>query len=147
MAGAKNPTAGDQTYTGLSSIHLASATLGQDPGIGGNHAPTWTNCGIYTRPVNTSRALHSLEHGAVWLTYWPTLPADQIRCLTDLAVGNPDLLASANATEKDDVKGTAWCGQGAKDTANRRLAAFVTTFTRGPRAPESGAACTRGADG
>ncbi|MGD9430703.1 DUF3105 domain-containing protein [Arthrobacter russicus] len=29
----------------------------------------WTNCGIYTAPVEPTRAVHSLEHGAVWLTY------------------------------------------------------------------------------
>lgn len=45
----------------------------------------WTNCGIYTAPVEQTRAVHSLEHGAVWLTYRPDLAKDQIAELTALA--------------------------------------------------------------
>ena len=41
------------------------------PPPGGVHAPFWQNCGIYTEPVEAKNALHSLEHGAVWLTYDP----------------------------------------------------------------------------
>jgi Protein of unknown function (DUF3105) len=52
------------------------------PPVGGPHNATWMNAGVYTKPVPTERAVHNLEHGAVWITYDPNLPASQIATLT-----------------------------------------------------------------
>src|SRR5512143_1979998 len=41
------------------------------PPVFGEHYPAWQNCGIYDQPVELGSALHSMEHGAVWLTYRP----------------------------------------------------------------------------
>ena len=41
-----------------------------DPPAGGPHW-AWLNCGIYTQPQQNERAVHALEHGAVWVTYDP----------------------------------------------------------------------------
>ena len=43
----------------------------QSPPIGGDHNPVWQNCGVYRDPVLDEMAVHSLEHGAVWITYRP----------------------------------------------------------------------------
>jgi hypothetical protein len=48
------------------------------PPIGGSHNAVWLNAGIYDRPVASERAVHDMEHGAVWITYDPALPASQI---------------------------------------------------------------------
>ena len=53
------------------------------PPTGGSHNPRWQNCGIYTDPVDSSLAVHSLEHGAVWLAYQPDLAADKVAELQD----------------------------------------------------------------
>ncbi|MDP9987302.1 hypothetical protein J2S98_002469 [Arthrobacter oryzae] len=67
------------SYAGLSRNHVQTAvTYPQRPGVGGDHSPVWTNCGAYDRPVQETRAVHSLEHGAVWISYQPGLPADDI---------------------------------------------------------------------
>ena len=42
-------------------------------------------CGINDRPVPNENALHSLEHGAVWITYQPQLPPDAVTHLRQLA--------------------------------------------------------------
>jgi hypothetical protein len=52
------------------------------PPVGGPHNPIWMNAGVYTKPVPTERAVHNLEHGAVWITYNPNLPKSEIKTLT-----------------------------------------------------------------
>ena len=90
---AKKPIDGIQTFSGLSRNHVQNAVAyPQRPGVGGDHAAVWTNCGIYTDPVNEQRAVHSLEHGAVWITYSPGLPAAEITRLTALAKDKPYVL-------------------------------------------------------
>ena len=71
-----------------------SGTLGHDhvpgpvtyavtPPVGGPHNGIWMNAGVYTEPVPSERAVHNLEHGAVWITYRPSLPAGQVAQLVD----------------------------------------------------------------
>jgi hypothetical protein len=36
---------------------------------------------VYTSPIAKEQAVHSLEHGAVWVTYRPDLPANEIETL------------------------------------------------------------------
>jgi hypothetical protein len=52
------------------------------PPVGGPHNPVWMNAGVYTKPVPTERAVHNLEHGAVWITYDPNLPKAEVKLLT-----------------------------------------------------------------
>lgn len=51
------------------------------PPVGGPHDPVWMNAGVYTKPLPVARAVHNLEHGAVWITYDPNLPASEVRQL------------------------------------------------------------------
>ena len=36
------------------------------------------NCGIYDKPVPSERAVHNMEHGAIWITYQPSLPQSEV---------------------------------------------------------------------
>ena len=51
------------------------------PPAGGEHFNIWQNCGIYNEPIETGNAIHSMEHGALWITYQTDLAADEIAAL------------------------------------------------------------------
>jgi hypothetical protein len=60
-------------------------TYSVTPPVGGDHNATWMNCGVYSQPVPNERAVHNLEHGAIWITYQPSLPQAQVNQLRDFA--------------------------------------------------------------
>lgn len=53
------------------------------PPVGGPHHPQWQDCNgaVYPEPVIDVHAVHSMEHGAVWVTYRPDLAPDQVELL------------------------------------------------------------------
>lgn len=56
------------------------------PPSGGPHFPVPQATGVYDGPVPDANAIHSLEHGIVWLTYNPQkLNADGVKKLTSIA--------------------------------------------------------------
>ena len=63
-------------------LHATGAiSYKENPPMGGTHNAIWQNCGVYEVPIHNEHAVHSMEHGAVWITYRPDLPADQIQSL------------------------------------------------------------------
>jgi hypothetical protein len=111
---------------------------------GGPHHPAWWDCGVYPEPVVAEHAVHSLEHGAVWLSYRPDLPADQVALLEEL--GDDDyMLVSPVPDQESPVVATAWDHQLELDTADEKtLKAFIREYKQGAQTPEPGAACTGG---
>ena len=118
----------------------------QTPPVGGAHDPTWQNCGFYGESVVAERGVHSLEHGAVWITYRPGLAADQIDVLRRLAASQTHILVSAWDGELGSpVVASAWGRQlGLASAGDPALAEFVRSFRTGPQTPEPGAPCTGG---
>ena len=53
-------------------------TYSVTPPVGGNHNPTPLTCGVYTKPVPNEYAVHDLEHGAIWISYQPSLPQSEV---------------------------------------------------------------------
>jgi len=67
----------------LEHNHVDGAvTYAVTPPVGGPHSPIWMNAGVYTAPLPSERAVHNLEHGAVWITYRPDLSAADVTALT-----------------------------------------------------------------
>jgi hypothetical protein len=137
--------AGVQTFTEERNHVAGKVNYPQTPPAGGNHSPVLLNCGIYTSPVPNENAVHDLEHGAVWITYLPTLPVADIATLTTYAQGQTYLDLSPYPGLPAPVVVSAWGKQlrltGASDP---RLQAFVKKYKQGPQTPEPGAACTGG---
>ncbi|GAB3245489.1 DUF3105 domain-containing protein [Arthrobacter pigmenti] len=146
---ANQPIDGVEKFSELSRTHVQKAVdYEQLPAVGGDHSPVWTNCGTYTSPVNEQRAVHSLEHGAVWLTYNPALPEEQVKELGDLTDSGSYLLLSPRPEQQAPLKATAWGTQIALDgTEDERLEPFIAKYVQGPQTPEPGAACSGGVEG
>jgi hypothetical protein len=49
-----------------------------DPPIGGDYNEVWANCKFYAEVIPNENAVHSLEHGAVWVAYSPDAPAAEL---------------------------------------------------------------------
>jgi hypothetical protein len=115
------------------------------PPPGGPHNPAWQNCGIYVEPVLTENAVHSLEHGAVWVTYQPDLAEAEIELLRQLARNRTHVLLSPYTEQAEPVVATAWGVQLRVESAeDARLAQFVQKYENGPQTPEPGAPCSNG---
>ena len=139
---------GVQTYEGLPAAHVQGPVqYEQTPPVGGEHAGTWANCGVYTEPIANELAVHSLEHGAVWVTYDPELPREQVERLTELAQGNPYVLLSPFDGLPQPVVASAWGTQLTLDAVDdTRLEAFLVKYQQGEQTLEPGAPCSGGVD-
>ena len=112
---------------------------------GGEHAPIWANCGFYSEPINAENALHSLEHGAAWITYTPDLPGGQLDILRRLTGPAERVLVSPVERRQSPITATAWGYQLELDSAHDpRLDQFVVEFAGSLNAPEPGGRCTGG---
>lgn len=137
---------GLQSFPGLSVSHANEpVNYEMTPPAGGEHAGVWQNCGVYRQPVRSEQTVHSLEHGVVWITYRPNLPAAQIAQLEQITSERDFVLLSPFPGLPGPVYASAWGYQVALDDAfDPRLEQFIAQFEVGPTAPEPGAPCTGG---
>jgi hypothetical protein len=119
---------------------------GDLPPVGGVHSPVWQNCGIYDVPVDSANAVHSMEHGAVWMAYDPdALTGPEVESLRDRVRGRSYLLLSPYPGLSSPVVLTAWGVQLEVDSADdERISQFISQYRLGPQTPEFGAACDGG---
>lgn len=138
--------AGVVTKDGLANGHTrASVDYEADPPMGGDHDPMWQNCDavVYDRELRNENAVHSLEHGSVWITYRPGLPAEQVEALREKVESTSYTFMSPYPSQDSPITLTAWGNQlELQDAGDARLDAFIKAFVKGPQTPEPGAACT-----
>ena len=135
-----------KTFGKLSQNHVeGTVDYPQSPPVGGDHGAVWQNCGVYTAPVKNENAVHSLEHGAVWISYRPGLPAADIARLAKFAAGQTHVLVSPYPGLTSPIVLTAWSTQLAiADVNDPRIAAFVAKYQEGTQTPEPSAPCEGG---
>lgn len=114
------------------------------PPAGGPHLGIWLNCGFYTVPVLDELAVHSLEHGAVWVTYRSDVGAETLRALQVLAAQSSHVLVSPYEAQESPLVLSAWARQLALDSLDDpRFDRFLEVYLfDGPTVPEPGAACS-----
>lgn len=132
---------GVQTFTVEASHQDGPLTYPQTPPVGGAHNPVWVPCGFYDQPVPNERAVHSLEHGAIWITYRADLPASDVDALAALARSRKDVLVSPWGDGlPSPLVVTSWGRQlRLESTADPRLARFVQLYAH--QSPEPTAPC------
>jgi hypothetical protein len=136
-----------QRFVGLERAHDEEVVYDQTglPPVGGIHSGIWQNCGIYDEPVDTKNAVHSMEHGAVWVAYQPDLPAGDVEMLQDAVAGHRYTLVSPYPDLRSPVVLTAWGIQLELDSAeDDRIETFLDRYVLGPQTPEPGATCSDG---
>jgi hypothetical protein len=118
-------------------------TYAEVPPVGGDHFPGWLNCGSYDTPQPNEQAVHSMEHGAVWITYDPTLAEADVKALRALTINQTHVLVTPYDGLPSEVVASAWGLQLQLDSAeDPRLKQFVETYQNGPQTLEPGAPCS-----
>jgi hypothetical protein len=145
-AGTEPPSGVEEFDVGTAGKHTqANVDYEQQPPAGGEHNPVWQNSGFYEEPVRNETAVHTLEHGAVWITYNPDLPQDQRDALREIVEAQDCLLASPYPGLDTPIVASAWGAQVRLDSVDDpNLQNFIGFYRKGPQTPEPGAACTRG---
>ncbi|HEX4016355.1 MAG TPA: DUF3105 domain-containing protein [Frankiaceae bacterium] len=124
-------------HTHYQGVHL---TYTHSPPLGGDHSPAPLNCAVYTTAVPNENAVHSLEHGGVWLTYQPGV--DPAPLLKLDAIDPNYVLISPYPGQSSKVIATAWGLQLKVDsTTDPRLKGFVEKYHGGGQGGEKGAPC------
>ncbi|GFH34962.1 DUF3105 domain-containing protein [Streptomyces pacificus] len=149
-AAAKAPIKNEKSWDAeeLGRNHVTAAvTYPMKPPVGGDHHQAWMNCdrNVYDKPIPEVNAVHSLEHGAVWVTYSDKAPATEVQKLKDKVGRTSYSMMSPVDDQPGAIMLSAWGKQVTVDSADDpRVDQFFARYVQGPQTPEPGAACTGG---
>jgi hypothetical protein len=150
QAAAKAPVKGEKSWDAkkLTRNHVTeTVTYPMKPPVGGDHNQVWMNCDrdVYKDPIPDMNAVHSLEHGAVWVTYNDKASDADVKALSDKVGKTSYTLMSPYKDQAGTIMLSAWGKQLTVDKASDpRVDQFLTKYVQGPQTPEPGAACTGG---
>ncbi|MGQ4619931.1 DUF3105 domain-containing protein [Nocardia sp. R7R-8] len=131
-------------------LHITSnrrVAYDQSPPFGGPHDQSWATCTgvVYNKPIRVENAVHSLEHGAVWITYNPDkVNADGIATLKAKVEGKPYTMMSPYPGLDTAVSVQSWGHQLKLDSPDdKRVGQFITALRLNNYTyPEVGADCS-----
>ncbi|MGY0233914.1 DUF3105 domain-containing protein [Longispora urticae] len=137
------------TPGGLAATHTpGEVTYPMTPPAGGPHNPQWQNCmgDVYPRKITSEKAVHSLEHGAVWITYDPQrVVASDVEKLAAKVRGVDYMMMSPFPGQGAKISLQAWGYQLAVDSpTDKRIGQFIQKY-RLTASLEPGAVCSGGA--
>ncbi|MDJ0350139.1 DUF3105 domain-containing protein [Cryobacterium sp. PH29-G1] len=145
-AGDASKIDGVETFSNTAGHVETAVTYEQSPPAGGEHNPAWLNCGVYEQAVPNENAVHSLEHGAVWITYDPSISDAELDQLKAELPSSYVVLSPFDDIPAPIVL-SAWNAQLQVDSADDpRIAEFLTEFWKSTNVPEDGAACSGAID-
>lgn len=153
VAARKDPITGEKTWDAkkLGRNHVEGAvSYPEKPPVGGDHHQAWMNCDakVYKEPVPNENAVHSLEHGAVWVTYTDKVSDEDKATLEKKVKKTPYSLISPFKDQAGAIMLTAWGKQLTVDSAkDERVEKFFNKYVLGEQTPEKGASCAGGVTG
>ncbi|HMN29919.1 MAG TPA: DUF3105 domain-containing protein, partial [Caldilineaceae bacterium] len=101
--------------------------------------------GVYTDPIATENAVHSLEPAAIGITYRHVVPAEQVAQLQNLTRQSSYRLLSPYPGLPSPIVASAWGYQLKVETADDPgLQQFFQRYEQNPLGPEPGATCAGG---
>jgi hypothetical protein len=120
----------------------------QSPPVGGQHDYVWADCTgtVYDVDIRHENAVHSLEHGAVWITYDPDDVSDaDVEKLAELVDGVSGRMLSPYEGQDSPISVQSWGDQLKVDSADdERIKQFADLMTyKADDFPEPGATCER----
>jgi hypothetical protein len=118
----------------------------QQPPVGGEHNGRWQTCTgrVYDKPIANEHAVHSLEHGAVWITYREGLDAGAIEKLAKRVEGVDYMMLSPVTDQSSPISLQAWGYQLVVQSADdKRIDSFIRA-ARINATQEPGATCAGG---
>jgi hypothetical protein len=124
---------------------LGCVEYSTSPPAGGDHFGAWQNCGFYTAPLINEVAVHSLEHGAVWVTYGPDLDEATLEAMALRSLSESHLLVSPHDGLGSPIVLTAWGRQLAVESwDDPAVTSFLDQYLGrpSPTAPEPGVSCS-----
>lgn len=145
---AASPVKGEKSFKDLGRDHVTEPVdYPMSPAVGGDHDAAWMNCDgdVYDKEVAEPNVVHSLEHGAVWITYNDKAPDGDVDALNDRVEKTPYTLMSPYEDQKSPIVLSAWGKQLQVESASDpRVQQFLDKYVQGEQTPEPGAACTGG---
>ncbi len=135
------------TFKQESNLTHVTTTVTYDstPPVGGNHSPYWADCDgtVYPTAIANENAVHMLEHGAVWITYNPSLPATDVATLVKLVTGKHEMAMSPYPDLSTPISLQSWGYQLKVSSAtDPRIQKFIDALRFNPKTtPEYGATC------
>ncbi|WP_298045327.1 DUF3105 domain-containing protein [uncultured Microbacterium sp.] len=139
---------GVETFTNETQHVEGTVDYPQNPPAGGPHNQYWLNCGVYDQPQQNENAVHSLEHGAVWVTYDATqVTGDELATLKSYLPSTYVILSPYEGLPTPIVL-SAWNAQLQLQSADdERIPAFFEEYWRSQNVPEPNATCSGAIDG
>jgi Protein of unknown function (DUF3105) len=127
------------------TVEYPEAAYGNPPAWGTHWSPPgWADCGFYGGTIPNEAAVHSLEHGVVWLAYRPDIAADDIAVLEVIA-GEEKVIVSPVDGLSAPIVATAWGVQlDVASASDPAIAAFIDEYGDSDASPEPGALCDSG---
>ena len=118
----------------------------RSPPFGGPHDQIWATCTgtVYDSAIRSEHAVHSLEHGAIWIAYDPSrIDGAALASLNQRVDGVPYTFMSPYPGLSKPISIQGWGRQLTLKTADDpRLDQFVAAMRNGSVAPEIGASCS-----
>lgn len=110
-----------------------------DPPAGGPHFPTPLRSGKYADPVQDGNAIHSLEHGMVWITYnRDKITPEDLKTLEGIQSDHSrDVILSPRPENQTTIGVVSWGRLLRLDKADKKAISDFVSVNR-DRSPEPG---------